>query len=79
MTDKKRKNFFKQWSLTPKEELLCHNLETKKSWLKKIEIKEKSESEIKKEVKLLPEKWEMLKKIKLHAWQKEVVDIWFKK
>ncbi|MBA7498179.1 hypothetical protein ES704_00914 [subsurface metagenome] len=79
MTDKKKKNIFKQWSLTPKEELLSHNLETKKFWLKKINIKEKSESETKKEVKQLPEKWKMLKKIKLRAWQKEVVDIWFKK
>ena len=79
MTDKKKKNIFKQWSLTPKEELLSHNLETKKFWLKKVNIKEKSESEIKKEVKQLTEKWKMLKKIKLRAWQKEVVDIWFKK
>jgi superfamily II DNA or RNA helicase len=79
LTDKKKKNIFKQWSLTPKEELLSHNLETKKFWLKKINIKEKSESETKKEVKQLPEKWKMLKKIKLRAWQKEVVDIWFKK
>jgi len=65
--------------LTPKEELLCHNLETKKFWLKNAKIKDKTESEIKKEVKQLPEKWKMLKKIKLRAWQKEVVDIWFKK
>jgi len=79
LTDKRKKNIFKQWSLTPKEELLCHNLETKKFWLKNAKIKDKTESEIKKEVKQLPEKWKMLKKIKLRAWQKEVVDIWFKK
>ena len=79
MTDKKKKNIFTQWSLTPKEKLLSHNLETKKFWLKKVNIKEKSEPEIKKEVTPLPEKWEMLKKIKLRDWQKEVVDIWFKK
>ena len=78
MTDKKKRNIFKQWSLTPKEELLCHNIETKKFWLKNAKIKERTESEIKKEVKQLPEKWKMLKKIKLRAWQKEVVDIWFK-
>jgi superfamily II DNA or RNA helicase len=79
LTDKKKKNIFKQWSLTHKEEILCHNLEIKKFWLKNAKIKEKTESEIKKEVKQLPEKWKMLKKIKLHAWQKEVVDTWFKK
>jgi superfamily II DNA or RNA helicase len=79
LSDKKKKNIFKQWSLTPKEELLCHNIETRKFWLKKVNIKEKSEPEIKKEVTTLPEKWEMLKKIKLRAWQKEVVDIWFKR
>lgn len=79
MTDKKKENIFKQWSLNPKEELLSHNLETKKFWLKKVKIKEKPKPEIKKEVIPLPEKWEMLKKIKLRSWQKEVVDIWFKK
>ena len=41
MTDKKN-NFLKQWSLTPKEELLYHNLETKKSWLRQGKIKEKA-------------------------------------
>jgi len=79
LTDKKKENIFKQWSLNPKEELLSHNLETKKFWLKKVKIKEKPKPEIKKEVIPLPEKWEMLKKIKLRSWQKEVVDIWFKK
>ncbi len=78
MTNKKKKNIFKQWSLTPKEELLSHNLETKKFWLKKVNIKEKSEPEIKKEVKQLPEKWKMLNEITLRPWQKEAIPTWFK-
>ena len=78
MTDKKKKNIFKQWYLNPKEELLSHNLETKKFWLKKVKAQEKTEAEVRKEVKLLPAKWKMLNKITLYPWQKEAVDAWFK-
>lgn len=78
MTDKKKKNNLNGWTLTPKEELLCHNLETKKFWLKKAKAQEKAKAEVEKEVKLLPAKWKMLNKITLYPWQKEAVDAWFK-
>ena len=77
MTDKNKSNF-KQWFLTKKEELLSHNLETKKFWANKVKTEEKMEPESKKEIKLLPEKWKMLNEITLHPWQKQAVESWFK-
>ena len=78
MSGKNRKSLLKQWTLTPSEELRLHILETKKYWLEKVKSQEKTKSETKKEEKLLPVEWKMLKKITLYPWQKEAVDAWFK-
>jgi len=78
LSDKNRKSLLKQWTLTPSEELRLHILETKKYWLEKVKAQEKAKSETKKEEKLLPIEWKMLKKITLYPWQKEAVDAWFK-
>ncbi len=78
MTTKRKKEFLKQWSLTHKEELFRHNLETKKFWFNKNKNSEEIEQEKKKKAKSLPEKWGMLKNIQLYDWQKQAVESWFK-
>lgn len=78
MASKKEKEFLKQWSPTKKEELLLHNLQTKKYWFEKNKDTEEVASNKKKTIKPIPEKWEMLKGIQLYDWQKKAVESWFK-
>jgi superfamily II DNA or RNA helicase len=78
LASKKEKEFLKQWSPTKKEELLLHNLQTKKYWFEKNKDTEGIASSKKKKTKPIPEKWEMLKGIQLYDWQKEAVESWFK-
>ena len=78
MASKKEKEFLKQWSPTNKDELLLHNLRTKKYWFEKNKDTEEIASSKKKTIKPFPEKWEMLKGIQLYDWQKKAVESWFK-
>jgi len=78
LASKKEKEFLKQWSPTNKDELLLHNLRTKKYWFEKNKDTEEIASSKKKTIKPFPEKWEMLKGIQLYDWQKKAVESWFK-
>jgi len=64
--------------MTHKEELLCHNLQTKKYWLDKNKDSEEVDTGKKKKGKPLLETWGMLKNIQLYDWQKQAVESWFK-
>ena len=78
MASKKGKEFLKQWMITPKEELLLHNLRTKDYWFEKNKESGEGVPVSKEKEKPVPEKWEMLKGITLYDWQEQAVESWFK-